>query len=671
MELITNNPYRQLGLLVGATARQESNHKTKIKQYLEAEQEIPIQYIEYGFECLGKIQRTTNSISDAASSLNLDADKMKAAIFWFYKGNDITDEPAFDTLKESEYNQAYLIWKKLTATGIVTAKNASAFQNLSNLYLSDIPEVKDTSKHFYEQGISLKLKFLESDFVKDFKALATDETYKTTKNELQLLFLNEIYSEIEKQGGSYSNKFLEILLKQEFTAKNEYLNNFAQNIVAQIQIEIDKAKQKRKENKANGIKIGKDLNSKTIVNLSSVKSLIGESNIKYIAISDKVSEEILQCGIDYFKHYKDSNTDPSKETLELFYSVQKFAIGNLVKQRCEENIENLQEWIEDKPERDKLKSIEADLNSLIDLLETFEKRSDTIENAKSLINQSKPFLNNIKSILGVNDDVYIKLSTRTAIIAQHNIIEEVNNAQENLDMKLAIDRLGTINRLKSTLKNAFDVTILLGTLDMEFDFKKNRYQTNKESLKGLCEQLGVSTSNNNLNVDVSKPISIPKPTPTYTPSSGSDTSDNTGCIVLIIVFVVIGFIIAMVSQSSNSSNSNNYSSTDSTVVAVDSTVVDTTSVTTAPDFSKSPEVANNEVVIPESKYKGNQLSDGASPLNQCFGKGKFRGNAWIKFDNSNLTDAIVCLVNVNTGKTIRNEYIRHLRKNPELAKTFK
>ena len=117
-------------------------------------------------------------------------------------------------------------------------------------------------------GISLKLKFLESDFVKGFKAIATDETYKTTKNELELLFLNEIYSEIERQIGSYSNKFIEILLKQDFTAKNEYLNNFAQNLIAQIQIVVDKAKLKRQKNKANGIKIGNDINSKIAVNLS-------------------------------------------------------------------------------------------------------------------------------------------------------------------------------------------------------------------------------------------------------------------------------------------------------------------------------------------------------------------------------------------------------------------
>lgn len=59
-----------------------------------------------------------------------------------------------------------------------------------------------------------------------------------------------------------------------------------------------------------------------------------------------------------------------------------------------------------------------------------------------------------------------------------------------------------------------------------------------------------------------------------------------------------------------------------------------------------------------SKYRGNQLKNGASPLDGCFGNGVYSQNAWLKFDNSNRTDAVICLVKVNDKKTIRNEYIR-------------
>ena len=62
---------------------------------------------------------------------------------------------------------------------------------------------------------------------------------------------------------------------------------------------------------------------------------------------------------------------------------------------------------------------------------------------------------------------------------------------------------------------------------------------------------------------------------------------------------------------------------------------------------------------PASPYAGNHLVNGSSPLNNCFGKGKYGGPCWVRFDNSaNSTDAIMCLINTHTGRTIRNEYIR-------------
>jgi hypothetical protein len=60
----------------------------------------------------------------------------------------------------------------------------------------------------------------------------------------------------------------------------------------------------------------------------------------------------------------------------------------------------------------------------------------------------------------------------------------------------------------------------------------------------------------------------------------------------------------------------------------------------------------------ESRFKGNQLKDGASPLNGCFGKGSYRGNATLTIKNGGSSDAIICLYNIEKEKTIRNEYVR-------------
>ena len=62
---------------------------------------------------------------------------------------------------------------------------------------------------------------------------------------------------------------------------------------------------------------------------------------------------------------------------------------------------------------------------------------------------------------------------------------------------------------------------------------------------------------------------------------------------------------------------------------------------------------------PVSKFAGNQLKNGASPLDNCFGKGRYAGPAWVNFKNDNSdTDAIVCLARTRDNKVIRNEYIK-------------
>ena len=67
--------------------------------------------------------------------------------------------------------------------------------------------------------------------------------------------------------------------------------------------------------------------------------------------------------------------------------------------------------------------------------------------------------------------------------------------------------------------------------------------------------------------------------------------------------------------------------------------------------------APDQNMNPVSKYKGNQLKNGDSPFNSCFGRGRREGPCWVIFRNRNESDAIVILVDYYTGKTIRNEYI--------------
>jgi hypothetical protein len=59
-----------------------------------------------------------------------------------------------------------------------------------------------------------------------------------------------------------------------------------------------------------------------------------------------------------------------------------------------------------------------------------------------------------------------------------------------------------------------------------------------------------------------------------------------------------------------------------------------------------------------SIFQGNQLLNGTSPFDACFGKGIYSGNATLTIKNGASSDAVVCLYNIALSRTIRNEYVR-------------
>jgi hypothetical protein len=583
MDIIKNNSYRIIGILVGTSTKEEHSKTQKLKMYIEAGQDVQE---DFSFPIIGHLNRDIYNLDVAISNLNLNNDRINAALFWFYNGNAITDQPAFDALKGSDIDQAINIWTKLTSLAEVTKSNASAYSNLATLYLSGVlnlinntfdnnehrftPEQMALAKSYlqsyynemlrkmfkkditfeklYEQmlhysthkkdvellfpamaivwremgnkftsvqqanlynkyygkdlgndaylekGISLKLKFLESDFIKDFKSLATDETYKTSKKELQLIFLNQIQTEIEKNGGITSNKFLEILSKQRFSAKEDFLKDFAQKPIKQIEKQIEETKAKRKENPSKAYDLGLSLfeNEK----LNTIQKILNENNLQYTSIADKFSDEILQCGIVYFKKYRDTDTDPSAKAMDLFKKAKKLAVGSIAIQRCQENTENLQEWIDNKPKRDNEKRITTDLKALTAIISNFRNKNETIADVEQLVTASKPILERIKTILGGKDDLYLKLSTNVAAMAQSKVITLVNAVHKNMEYLMISD-------LKRVLELSLEVTNQIGNLDMEYDYKANSYNPNRDTLKSLCDQLKLRNRvKSNLNFDV-------------------------------------------------------------------------------------------------------------------------------------------------------------------------
>jgi hypothetical protein len=449
MKTILNNPYRIVGLLVGATTKEQSKQISRLKKYIEAEQDPQD---DFSFPALGEFHRTLESVEEAASKLNLDNDKINAALFWFWNGNPITDEAAFEALKSGDIEAAYEIWDKLiTKTDEegkrfwkpVTEKNYSAFHNYSVL------EIIRANGNLHN-AIVASLYFLESDLVQKFVSSVADETYKKNKKELQLLFLNQLHSEIEANKKSSIPKFLEILNKQEFVAKQDFMKGFVQKPIEQIEHKIETAKNKRKASKANAAKAGQELFTSTASDLTQLKSIVGASDLKYTSIADKVANEILQCSIDYFNYMQDidSETDYAEIAMKLAKQAETLAIGKLTKDRVKDSIETLEEMKD------------REISQAIQVLKSIKDAYDT-NKAEIIAKVKQQEQTDIQIILGhasinwgkVNQMIENSINWDKAVelvqeVVPRNHIEKIKNVQNQI----------TLNEYKSL------VNFLLGKL---------------------------------------------------------------------------------------------------------------------------------------------------------------------------------------------------------------
>lgn len=519
MRLILNNPYRITGLLVGATAKEQDRQVRRLRQYIEAEQE-PDE--DYSFPILGELPRTIADVENAVSKLNLDSDKMSASLFWFYKGNAITDEPAFEALKDGDIETAYQIWNKMI-TEIkedgkkfwkpVTEKNFSAFHNCTVL---NIVRPNGNLNNAIAGGIF----FLESDLVHNFVSTVADSTYKLNKKDLQLSFLNQLFSDIEYSKKISVIKFVEIVSKLQFSAKQDFLKSFVQKSIKQVERLIEESKTKRKANKANAVNNGNTLYQQTAENIKQLKSILGASDIKFSSVADKVANELLQCSIDYFNdsQEKDSNTDYAETAMKLAKLADSIAVGNIIKDRIKDSITTL----EGMKDREISQAIEV-LKSIKQVYENNERQ--VMEQVK-IQEASLPWGQSINWSKVV---ALIRNSLDWAKVTQ--LIQEVI-PQKNIEKIKSTNNPAQINEYKTL------VNFLLDKLSYSY---KNRLSY----LRYWETQKTTSSSNSN------------RPMSTTTNNEKSSAEENSGCRIVLIILIIIGVIILFL-RFSFTSKSDNY-----------------------------------------------------------------------------------------------------------------
>jgi hypothetical protein len=474
MDIVFNNPYRILGLLADSTTREKERQINRLRLLIEAEQDNKE---DYCFPNFNAFDRSNEDISNASSKLNLDIDKLLYSIFWFYIGNSISDKAELENLKTANLDYQCEIWEDLVESDVITHKNASAFQNYSTfLLLSSTANNKTFDQDLLKRAIELKLIFLESDYIVEFINKITNSTIEISQTELEILFLDTLSKAFTNQYPSDNNKLFTILQSINFIGKNEFLKKYISNPINNIESKIETVSNRIKGFPENAIKIGNELLLEVNQDYELLKTILKTNDINLETISDKLANQFLQCGIETFNlFFEDPKNDVGQDALDITLKAKSFAVGKVAKERIEKSLETIKEFINDKPRRQKQLLIIDDYSKLVKKIKEFQSINDTTSNATDFIRYCKPKLDNIKLILGSDDDYYLELSSRVVINGLGMLIEVVNKAMDK-------------RNAAKELPNAWKLLIEMESYDMDSK-QRAKLTENKETLKGIYKRL--------------------------------------------------------------------------------------------------------------------------------------------------------------------------------------
>lgn len=522
LEIIQSNPYRVLGVYSNSPKKDVVANKGKITAFLKVGRSVPFTLDLNGI--LSPINRDANIVAQADAHLTLPEGQIKYGQFWFIKVTPI-DDIAFNHLLAGKMANAMEMWTKKISM--------SSLQNQLVCHLI---------QSNYSQAIACA-ETLYANYALELVTAIAGDTIRMSSSDLVGNFLEVLTSSNQIE----TSELLRMMNDDEW--KTLLGGQLVTPLIQQIDTAISEAKRNAEGGAQASLKAGTKLMNSTKPLIKQLKTLLSDTDLQYQMTADKLGLQILQCGINY---YNDSDDDDAAlKAMKLQKYAQSIVVGSMAKDRCTENTKILQKVIDRLPP----KEIKDEYRMIMNELESFCRKPDLILHAVALLKNTKPQLDAIKAKLqtlqysAVGNTIkekHLELSTQIVGNALHNLIEEVNTAQKDIELKILIDREGTFNKLKSVLRSAWEATILMDSFEMEPNFKTNRYLPQKNSLRNLCDQLGISTSV----IPSYRTLTTAQTTKSYnTNTSTSKSNSNDGCLLWVLAWVIISVILCIIIES--------------------------------------------------------------------------------------------------------------------------
>ncbi len=512
---IFENPYRIIGVEANASEKDLQQRKSKIQAFARIGKAIDS---EFDFSFLPAIERSSEQIERAFASIEQAQDKVNHALFWFINATSI-DAAALGHLKNGDTEKAREIWSKIVGGKAITAKNFSAFANLSTLCLNFTDPYKFS-------GFALKTQLVESEAFTDFVHLVADQT-ATVDTQKQLEWLIEQFL-IALKGESNVLSYFDICSTQ---VQQLVAKRFTQEPIHLVETEVAKAEKGRKDTPRNAYQIGKNLFAATKAPLSELQKILGNNDLNYKRLSDSVAKTLTQCSIDYVNALQET-ADPFDQGLALLKGAEILAINSLTKERIAETKKTLEE-IADRARNREI----ADAIAFLQMVKNmYEENEQDIRRQVREMERNLPYGQSV-NWSKVNDMIRNSINW-------DRVIETITKDEIPRENITKIKAHTDANRIKQYK----DLVIFL------FEHLSSYQKGQVSYLKYWETSSSISTSHTTSgnNISSSRLLSSSTKTSNNNKSNISSSSDGDFVTILLVIFIIVAVITLIVIAIENS-----------------------------------------------------------------------------------------------------------------------
>jgi hypothetical protein len=483
MEIIKQNPYRVLGLLANSSERELQKQIAVIKRYSEVGKS---KSFDHDFDFLGAVSRSSEDVQISASKIEQAHKKVHYALFWFVNAGSF-DDIAINNLKEGNKGKAIDVWNK-TLRNDVSDKNYSSYQNLSTLYIASAIADGQLDLEMMKMGVELKGELLKSDCFSSFVDLIGGEGAVVDKEKISEIFVDDIIDIVDPLLGS--NKYVKnkqiigFFDRCSEHVKKYVVGRYTEEVFRNIESEIEKSEERREKHPADADSFWEIFYKTAKRDVDYLRGLLGIDDLQVQMVVDKTANELMQCSIDYFNEWRDSEAkDPGEVALNIADHAKSLGPSGRAKNRIEENLEVIKEWVDDKPQRELQEKVSSEVGLVTSLIEEFDNSNVSRPTIDRFISRAKPKLTVIRDVLGAHDEFYLQVSSAVVARVLGGLIDIHNGEQERV-----INRGTGMDAFKGILEWIILTIDKIQLLDMTSEVRA-RVNVNKRTIVGTKSQV--------------------------------------------------------------------------------------------------------------------------------------------------------------------------------------